>query len=97
MFDKREQKTKDIEYTYKLELVVLSSLFDGEEDSIGSRTYFKRDWKVVKDELETQAHLMNCSAVEGWRVKQMTLLNADKSDEITFLILYERERETKPV
>ncbi|MDR4498549.1 MAG: hypothetical protein MRK02_11620 [Candidatus Scalindua sp.] len=93
MFNKREQKTKDIEY--KLELVVLSSLFDGEEGSLGSQAYFKRDWKVVKDELETQAHLMNCSAEEGWRVKQMTLLNADKSDEITFLILYQREREPK--
>ena len=94
MWQKRDPIKKDIEY--KLELIIISSLFDGEQRSLGPEmNYLKRNWTVIKEELDSQAHLKNCTAEEGWRVQQMMPLNAGTSDEVPCLIFYQREIESK--
>lgn len=80
---------------YRFELMTFSSLFDGEVKSLGPDTnYLARNWASIKEELDTQAHLLNCTAEEGWRVQQMMPLNAGPGDEVTCLILYQREIES---
>lgn len=92
MLPRREIAKKQIEY--KLELTVIGSLFDGAEQSLGPDvSYLKRNWEGIKEELDTQSHLINCMVEKGWRAKQMMPLQVEGRGDVVCLILYEREKE----
>ena len=92
MLSRREIAEKELKY--KLELMVIGSLFDGEEQSLGlDVSYLKRNWDGINEELDSQTHLINCMFEKGWRVNQMMPLQIEGQGDVVCLILYEREKE----